>query len=174
MFPSTLGIQSPSTLGHQSPPAWGYQLKDTDAKYQWFKLALDPSKKNDSSSLVAKYDAPNATSYMDAAQVDDIVIKYLTALKEHSQQMLVQRTPKLANLLKRIDREYIITIPAVWSDQAKSRTRICAEKAGLGSGDSLHVITEPEAAALYQLVHHIPDLDLKIGDTFVLCDAGGG
>jgi molecular chaperone DnaK (HSP70) len=112
---------------------------------------------------------------LDAEECDRIVIQYLKALREHSQYILEQQFPRLLKLLrKRVDREYIITIPAVWTDAAKDKTRSCAERAGLGAGDSLHVITEPEAAALYQLVHAVPALNLEVGDTFVLCDAGGG
>lgn len=43
----------------------------------------------------------------------------------------------------------------------------------MGSGHALHIISEPEATAVYALdmldPHHI-----EVGDTFVLCDAGGG
>lgn len=35
------------------------------------------------------------------------------------------------------------------------------------------MISEPEAAAIYAL-DRIDKHDLQIGDTFVLCDAGGG
>ena len=66
-----------------------------------------------------------------------------------------------------------ITVPAVWSDMAQSKTRACAEAAGMGAGAALHIISEPEAAAVYALSVMDPH-DLKIGDTFVLCDAGGG
>ncbi len=43
----------------------------------------------------------------------------------------------------------------------------------MGAGGALHVISEPEAAALYTLDVLDPH-GLKIGDTFMLCDAGGG
>lgn len=43
----------------------------------------------------------------------------------------------------------------------------------MGAGAALHVISEPEAAALYAL-NALDPHDLKIGDTFMLCDAGGG
>ena len=43
----------------------------------------------------------------------------------------------------------------------------------MGRGDKLQIISEPEAAATYALdaldPHH-----LKVDDTFVVCDAGGG
>ena len=43
----------------------------------------------------------------------------------------------------------------------------------MGRGDLLQIISEPEAAATYALDALNPH-DVKIGDTFVLCDAGGG
>lgn len=43
----------------------------------------------------------------------------------------------------------------------------------MGSGSSLHIISEPEAAAMYALDVMDPH-NIEIGDTFVLCDAGGG
>ena len=74
------------------------------------------------------------------------------------------------NLL--VDREQI-TVPAVWSDMGQAKTKACAEAAGMGEGATLHIISEPEAAALYALDTVDPH-NLKIGDTFILCDAGGG
>ena len=43
----------------------------------------------------------------------------------------------------------------------------------MGREDRLQIISEPEAAATYALDALDPH-DLKVGDTFVLCDAGGG
>ena len=56
---------------------------------------------------------------------------------------------------------------------AQSKTRSCAERAGMGSGTTLHIISEPEAAAIYSLDAMDPH-GLEVGDTFVVCDAGGG
>ena len=43
----------------------------------------------------------------------------------------------------------------------------------MGGASALHIISEPEAAAMYALDVMDPH-NIKIGDTFVLCDAGGG
>lgn len=43
----------------------------------------------------------------------------------------------------------------------------------MGSGTTLHVISEPEAAAIYSLDAMDPH-GLTVDDTFVVCDAGGG
>jgi molecular chaperone DnaK (HSP70) len=61
----------------------------------------------------------------------------------------------------------------MWSEKAQDRTRACAEKAGMGS--KVDIISEPEAAAIRILEEMKEDeYSFKNGDTFVVCDAGGG
>ena len=43
----------------------------------------------------------------------------------------------------------------------------------MGRGEALQIVSEPEAAAIYVLKAMDPH-DVMVGDTFVLCDAGGG
>ena len=83
--------------------------------------------------------------------------------------MLTHKLP--ASILKTTPIEYIITVPAVWSDTAQAKTRTCAFNAGMGK--DLQIISEPEAAAIYAL-HAMDPHSIEVGDTFVLCDAGGG
>ena len=45
---------------------------------------------------------------------------------------------------------------------AQAKTRACAEKAGMGSGSALHIISEPEAAAMYALDAMDPH-NIKVG-----------
>lgn len=49
--------------------------------------------------------------------------------------------------------EFWVTHPATWSDQAKHATLEAAKRAGFASrsGDTIHLITEPEAAAVATL-----------------------
>jgi hypothetical protein len=67
---------------------------------------------------------------------------------------------------------YVITVPAIWSDKAKHLTSQAASRAGIPE-ESLQLITEPEAAALY-CATMCDKVDLNDGDRFVICDAGGG
>ncbi|PVH69876.1 actin-like ATPase domain-containing protein [Cadophora sp. DSE1049] len=69
--------------------------------------------------------------------------------------------------------EYILTVPAVWSDKAKSDTLWCASQAGFGAMDKIRLITEPEAAAVYTFTT-LPEYSVKKGEIFITCDAGGG
>ena len=59
------------------------------------------------------------------------------------------------------------------TEAGQAKTRACAEQAGMGLGTALHVISEPEAAAMYALDAMDPH-NIRVGDTFLLCDAGGG
>ena len=102
---------------------------------------------------------------------EKLVTDYLTALRKHAELLLGYSLPQSA--LRSTSIEFIITVPAVWSDAAQLKTRICAELAGMGSASEIRIISEPEAAAIYALDAMDPH-DLNIGDTFVLCDAGGG
>ena len=43
----------------------------------------------------------------------------------------------------------------------------------MGNGSKLHIVSEPEAAAVYAL-HIMDPHNILVGDTFVLVDAGGG
>lgn len=67
---------------------------------------------------------------------------------------------------------YVITVPAIWKDSAKSLTRQAAEHAGIPHS-KLGLITEPDAAALYCATIST-QVDLEDGDRFMVCDAGGG
>ncbi|KAF5593829.1 Hsp70 chaperone protein [Fusarium pseudoanthophilum] len=66
-------------------------------------------------------------------------------------------------------KEYVLSVPAVWSDAAKDATLKAAEMAGLSP---VHLIKEPEAAALWTAKNM--DRRLNKGDSFIVCDAGGG
>jgi molecular chaperone DnaK (HSP70) len=66
---------------------------------------------------------------------------------------------------------YVVTVPAIWSDAAKSLTRQAATRAGI-SHDKLTLISEPEAAALFCGL--TAQVELRSGERFLICDAGGG
>lgn len=96
-------------------------------------------------------------------------IDFLSHLREHIVKVL--KTKVGEGVIASTTIEYIITVPAIWSDAAKFCTRACPKRAGVG-GD-LQNISKPEAAAIYSLDAMDPGT-LTAGDKFVLCDAGDG
>ncbi|KUJ11277.1 uncharacterized protein LY89DRAFT_241035 [Mollisia scopiformis] len=159
----------PSTLlyDNEGTHIWGYQIKDTVPRHEWFKLGLFPGAED--SNLAQRYPSLSALQKVHGEDAEKLVIDYLTSLRKHAESTM--ETTYGRALFSKISREYIITVPAVWSDIAQDKTRRCAQKAGMG--DYVQIITEPEAAGIYAL-DSTPNVDLKINDTFVLCDAGGG
>lgn len=101
----------------------------------------------------------------------DLAIDYLTSVRKHVIKKLGHRYGSTA--LNNLKIEWIMTVPAVWTPEAKHATRDCAEAAGMGKGEDLLMTSEPEAAAVYALKKIEPH-NLQIGNNIVICDAGGG
>lgn len=124
-----------------------------------------------SSDLANQYPDLKAALSDGTRNPEMMTIDFLTALRQHVEMVMEHKLPTSVYLTTPI--EYIITVPAVWSEAAQAKTRTCAEKAGMGEGAALHLVSEPEAAAIYSFKVMKPH-GIKTGDTFVVCDAGGG
>lgn len=143
---------------------WGAQARNHDPLFG-IKLKLDPDQE-----LPLFFSLAN--DLIDPRRVkvsaEQAASDYLGALHKHAESSISERYPK--SYLDKCSRKYILTVPAVWSDRAKNATLNAARSAGIRP---VHLITEPEAAALYTL-HTMRGCDLNVGDAFVVCDAGGG
>ncbi|KAF8542987.1 hypothetical protein BDD12DRAFT_727596 [Trichophaea hybrida] len=170
--------QVPSEIHYTNPRTrencWGYAIPSKGASppepLQWFKLLLQER---------ATSPMPNNPSQITAKKLDnlgltpvDVITDFLSAIKNTTVASIQGTYP--ADLVKDTKVEYVLTIPAIWSDSAKSLMVEAAEAAGLGKHRvDFDLISEPEAAASYTL-KVMQSHSLKIGDTFVVCDAGGG
>lgn len=102
---------------------------------------------------------------------------YLREIYKYTISILEKRiTPEV---LEVTPLEFWFTVPAIWSDKAKSVTYEAAERAGFGSrpNDSANMIPEPEAAAVATLSKPEDDSQwygLNVGDGILVCDCGGG
>lgn len=117
----------------------------------------------------------------------DVAEDFLTALHKHTLEQIRLEVSEKA--FKNATVEYVVTVPAVWSELAMRRTEEAAKRAGLGEGPikllpelnlvskGLKLMPEPEAAALYLLRHqHMNPNQRQVsqGETMLVCDAGGG
>ena len=148
---------------------WGFQIYAEEERHKWFKLDLDRSQ---TWHMPAWTDECSPRKALPPGyNAEKLITDYLTALREHTNRCLRWKVPNTA--LQMTETEYIITTPAIWSESAQAKTRSCATKAGMGKDDRIQIISEPEAAATYALYNLNPH-NIKIGDSFVLVDAGGG
>lgn len=93
--------------------------------------------------------------------VMDAVSDYLTQLYKHTMETLTRRYGESFMAITKV--EFVLTVPAVWSDSAKNATLQAAERAGMGDRHQLKIISEPEAAAIYTL-KTIQPTHVKEGD----------
>ncbi|KAH6671163.1 hypothetical protein B0J14DRAFT_595465 [Halenospora varia] len=150
---------------------WGSQIEDDVPRHQWFKLDLESSYNPKDKALANRYPHPNNLPSNVDHNAQQLTTDYLAALKKHLMHMLQLQLGVLQ--AKTIPLQFILTVPAVWSEIAKEKTLTAAEGAGLGHDAPILLVSEPEAAATYALQRQ--DLRyLTPGDTFVVCDAGGG
>ncbi|KAK5056031.1 hypothetical protein LTR84_012582 [Exophiala bonariae] len=150
---------------------WGFMIKDDEARHQWFKLDLDPTHENEVSRLTINFPDPKALPplYDGASGAVKLSTDYLSCLRQHTVNILKLKLGE--GVVNSTPIRYIITVPAIWNDAAKARTQQCGIDAGMGL--DIRIISEPEAAVVHALDVMDPH-NLNVGDTFVLCDAGGG
>ncbi|KAG6172017.1 hypothetical protein E4U11_006690 [Claviceps purpurea] len=123
----------------------------------------------------------------------EVAADFIQAIYEHALQDIGRTIPKA--YMDMCDKEFVLSVPAVWSDAAKNATLKVSDSLSsvysmkaIATGQSLTldfiqaaelagikpvtIVKEPEAAALYA----IKSLDFAIerNDAFVVCDAGGG
>ena len=151
--------------------SWGFDLEPKDRQLSWFKLLLcDETKRR----------AASQREFLDKLESDvaalqktplDVVADYLHKLWTHATEALQSKIGP--ELFDQLPIKLVLTVPAIWDHQAQELTREAAERAGLRSrvNVELEMVSEPEAAARYVLSE---TLALKVGDAFVVCDAGGG
>lgn len=100
--------------------------------------------------------------------VDTLMTDYISALVKHLIKTLTQEFGRevLATPI-----ELFATVPALWTETAKHKTREACEAASRKL--TVHIISEPEAAATYA-IHSLDSRGLDAGDTIMVLDAGGG
>lgn len=155
---------------------WGPAVSSTDdIKIQYFKLGLQENvdRRYLSGSVIGGFLSNSDwrhPSLPDKTPLD-YSADYLSAIHDYFQNDYLPSAYGPA-FLARQRVAYVITVPAIWTDKAKNLTRQAAVRAEIPDSQLL-LITEPEAAALYCSTM-CKEVDLTIGDRFLVCDAGGG
>lgn len=170
----------PSVLTYDSKGqvnSWGYRLKEHREHISWFKLLLS----NHAIGKVAR-EQPDRVSELLRLLTKfkkgpvDVAADYLRELWTHASYEISRRVP--TSLWETADLKITLTVPAIWDLSAQELTRKAAEMAGLldRKGTNFKLIGEPEAAALsvFEEMSVQKWQKLKLGDAFVVCDAGGG
>ncbi|RFU72728.1 hypothetical protein TARUN_9531 [Trichoderma arundinaceum] len=163
---------------HDKSPLWGYAAPLGTASIKWFKLCLldteDIPKYLQNSELLK---AARTSLEKADTHVVDAISDYLRELWQYSISCITRAEGESMVDLSAF--RIIVTLPAIWPAYAQFRMKEAIEKAGVLSFRSaaettLEFISEPEAAALATLQDMSDRADVRPGDHFVVCDAGGG
>jgi hypothetical protein len=188
-IPSVISYSPNTSAGEQQ---WGLSLSPDAVTMMNTKLELDvQDDKLDELELIIQL--LEGTCNLDFSHVkksrgypeytwkepEEIVTDYLTNIFKYLDRAIEYIGPQLRQSMA-ID--IVITTPVKWSYRAKNSTFRAVRKAGFNEEnfpglDQIIMVSEPEAAAIFTTRFLTKDKKkhfLKLGECFVLCDAGGG
>ncbi|KAH8595949.1 hypothetical protein B0O99DRAFT_511415 [Bisporella sp. PMI_857] len=172
-------VDWPGLEGHRQPkvPTLISYDPDDSTKFRWggqvdwrsdavagVKLLLDPDQPKP--IYIPSGNAKNELKKLPKDPVD-VAADFIGAMYKHALGKIESAVDK--DYFHFCQKQFVLSVPAVWSDKAKDKTLRAAKKAGI---HPVVLIKEPEAAALYTL--YVNERALSVGDAFVVCDAGGG
>ncbi|KAG5996744.1 hypothetical protein E4U52_005960 [Claviceps spartinae] len=143
---------------------WGASANKTRGGIVAIKLLLDPEQ--DRPLYLSANNTRKQLKSLPKKPVE-IAADFIGAIYEHALGEISTTVPKA--YMDICQKEFVLSVPAVWSDAAKNTTLKVTELAGI---KSVTVVKEPEAAALYSI--KTLDFSIEKSDAFVVCDAGGG
>ncbi|KAI5120632.1 hypothetical protein M0805_009392 [Coniferiporia weirii] len=158
--------------------AWGLEAKNASpmagtVRCEWFKLFLEPR------ALREGHVDPRLPSLPPGKEAIDLIIDFLSCMWEYAKEEITRAIGAIADL---DSADVWVTVPAAWDAKGCEIMRKAAIAAGLVQKISaadrnwverLHIITEPEAAAVH--CAHLTNLhQLRPSQNFMICDAGGG
>ncbi|KAF9508050.1 hypothetical protein BS47DRAFT_1373741 [Hydnum rufescens UP504] len=159
--------------------AWGLEAKNSGPKpgtirCEWFKLFLEPMALRSGEAV-----DPRLPKLPPGKRAIDLIIDFLACMWDYAKEQITREIGVVADLNAA---DVWLTVPAAWDARGCQIMRDAALSAGLvGSAyggdrdwrDRLHIITEPEAAAVH--CAHLTNLhQLRPSQNFMICDAGGG
>ncbi|KAL1866881.1 hypothetical protein Daus18300_006584 [Diaporthe australafricana] len=143
---------------------WGGEVTWRDPAVHGVKLLLDPDQPMPDYLPASSFENDRKALPKDLV---DVAADYIGAIYKHA--LSVIESAGVREYFHFCQKEFVLSVPAVWSDKAMDLTLKAAKKAGI---HPVNLIKEPEAAALYTFSSH--NHSINVGDSFVLCDAGGG
>ncbi|GAA5801272.1 hypothetical protein HPULCUR_006718 [Helicostylum pulchrum] len=147
-------------------------LKPGEIVKERFKLELPSS--------VPQKGAIYKTNNTKKAEHDNMraTIDYFREIFDHTVSAIKDEFGFTEKTVEKNDIRFVITVPAQWNDVQRTIMRTVSKEAGLITDDDhenrLLIINESSAATLHCEQSETDMDDLKPGDKYVICDAGGG
>ncbi|VDI82370.1 Hypothetical predicted protein [Mytilus galloprovincialis] len=162
-------------FGYDAEDRWTDLILDKEQDdyyyFQRFKMNLHNNKNITSSMMLEDI---TGTKHLPAFDVFKLSIRFLV---EHLLKMLDTR----GKIVHNDEVQWVLTVPAIWTDKAKKFMRSCAEAAGIPA-NNLIVALEPEAASIFCQFLQTEKKDCSEpgftvtaeGTEYMVVDLGGG
>ena len=112
--------KAPSTIKYSDPVTfqWGYELDRTlEEKIEGVKLLLDPYQEK---PLYVPPSNTEAELKKLGKPALDVAADYIGAICQHAMRKIEGKYPK--NFLEMLEKQFVLSVPAIWSDKAKDAT----------------------------------------------------
>ena len=159
----------PSTISYQNgePYHWGYAVGSEEQSFNRLKSLLKFTDKDDQMPNEVTEALKQFHAFHTSPEL--VVTDYLRLIWEYTQKDIGKILGDDWDFLYTL--KIVLTVPAIWSYSAVASLKSVAVGAGLG--DNLALTTELEAAALaYMRTWKEDDNSPRVGDSFVVCNAG--
>ncbi|KAM7208581.1 chaperone protein DnaK, partial [Naviculisporaceae sp. PSN 640] len=195
---SGIGAKVPSVLTFSagSGQKWGYDVGDSAYVIRWTKLKLEvPTRLDALKSMKYMLEEADMLNFGPGRPQTDIprhlirtsadIVNYYLAEVFHKVRLEIENA-RDGRELEQFPMDVVITHPAVWDDRAKNLTFRAVTSALKAAFQGVNVkpgylrlASEPEACAQYtaqaaQAQNTISDRQLRVGECFIVVDAGGG
>ncbi|KAF7551172.1 hypothetical protein G7Z17_g5193 [Cylindrodendrum hubeiense] len=157
---------------------WGYNMDSDVDPIRWFKLLLlkdeDISPELKSSEFLLRARKMMKENRKTAI---DLISDYLRMLWKHILDTIARDRGE--DVLDALQLHVVITIPAIWKGYTRQHMQEAAKRSGILDSrraglTNLTFAPEPEAAAFATLCEPNKSKNIKRGDVYLVCDAGGG
>ena len=112
--------KAPSTIKYSDLQSfqWGYELERTlQEKIEGIKLLLDPYQEK---PLYVPQSNTEAELKKLGKPALDVATDYIGAIYQHAMRKIEGKYPK--NFLDLLEKQFVLSVPAIWSDKAKDAT----------------------------------------------------
>jgi molecular chaperone DnaK (HSP70) len=86
------------------------------------------------------HQAPNGPPSQESLDPEQLARDYLSALKNH---LLYTLDQKLGAAFRSVALEFVLTVPAIWSEVAKEKTLRACQSAGFRADVPISLVSEP-------------------------------
>ncbi|TEY40660.1 hypothetical protein BOTCAL_0429g00050 [Botryotinia calthae] len=159
--------------------AWGFDVGPRHTSCSWTKLLLDKNAVfGEDDDIISKIVIDEGMMHLPSHRgcngvCEDYIHRLYVRFSEYAERTLGTDAFRMSPM------DCWISLPAIWSNEAKHATLNAAKRAGFAKNplDQIHTIAEPEAAAIATLKELAAPGTLNAvqrGDNVLICDCGGG